>query len=111
MSDDELEAIRQRKLAELQQEALRRQHEEEQRRQTEMKIQSILRSVLTEDARARLQNIKLVKPELAQAVEYQLVSLAQSGQLRTKITDEQLKNLLAQIQGRKRDTKIRFKRV
>ena len=111
MNDDELEAIRRRKLFELQQEALRRQQEEEQRKQTELKVQAILRSVLTEEARSRLQNLKLVRPELAQAVEFQLVSLAQSGQLKTKITDEQLKNLLAQIQGKKRETKIRFKRV
>ena len=111
MNDDELEAIRQRKLAALQEQALRKQQEEERRQQAEAQIQAILRGVLTEEARARLQNIKLVKPELAQAVEYQLATLAQSGRLQNKITDEQLKALLKQIQEKKRETKIRFKRV
>ncbi len=111
MNDDELEAIRQRKLAALQEQALRKQQEEERRQQAEAQIQAILRGVLTEEARARLQNIKLVKPELAQAVEYQLATLAQSGRLQGKITDDQLKALLKQIQEKKRETKIRFKRV
>ncbi len=111
MNDDELEAIRQRKLAALQEQALRKQQEEERKQQAEAQIQAILRGVLTEEARARLQNIKLVKPELAQAVEYQLATLAQSGRLQNKITDEQLKALLKQIQEKKRETKIRFKRV
>ncbi len=112
---DELEELRRKRLLELQnqqnqfnQEAQRQKEMEEYERQK----QSILRSILTDGAKQRLTNVKLVKPQLADAIEMQLIQLAQSGRLRGNlVTEEQLLQLLRQIQGNKREPSIKFKRV
>ncbi|WP_052833677.1 DNA-binding protein [Staphylothermus hellenicus] len=88
--DAELEEIKKRKLLELQ----RKMEEEKQRR---IQIEAILRRILTPEARSRLANLRLVKPELANIVEQQLITLAQSGRVPVPITDDFLKKLLAQI--------------
>lgn len=104
LSDEELEAIKARKLAEL-----RKKIEEE--REKRARIEAILRQILTPEARERLYNLKLVKPELAAMLEEQLVLLAQSGKIPIPITDEFLKKLLAELyEQSKRETKITFKR-
>jgi len=110
-NDDELDAIRQKKLAELQQQQAAQEAQEEQRAALEAQKQSILRQILTEEARQRLANIKLVRPQLADAVELRLIQLAQQGSLSAKLTDDQLKEILRKIQGQKRETKIDIRRL
>ena len=109
MGDDELAELRRRRMAQLQQQAGDQQAmQEELERQQKLKsqIQMILMQVLEPDARERLNTIKLTKPEFAGAVEQQLVALAQSGRLKQKITDAQLKELLRQLAPAKRDYSI-----
>lgn len=55
---------------------------------------SILSQVLTPEAADRLGRIRLVKESRATDVENRLIMLARSGQLRSKVTEEQLKELL-----------------
>ena len=109
--DEEMNAIRQRKLAELQQQQVNQAAQEEQRASIEAQKQSVLRQILTEEARQRLANIKLVRPQLAEAVEVRLIQLAQQGSLSDKLTDAQLKDILRKIQGDKRETKIDIRRL
>jgi programmed cell death protein 5 len=109
MGDDELAELRKRRMAQLQQQAGDQQGmQEELERQQRQKsqIQMILMQVLEPDARERLNTIKLTKPEFAGAVEQQLIQLAQSGRLKNKITDAQLKELLRQLAPKKRDYSI-----
>ena len=109
MGDDELAELRRRRMAQLQQQAGDQQgmqEELERQKQQKSQIQMILMQVLEPDARERLNNIKLTKPEFAGAVEQQLVALAQSGRLQKKITDAQLKELLRQLAPAKRDYSI-----
>jgi programmed cell death protein 5 len=108
--DEELEAIRQRKLAQIQdQEAARAQ--EEQKAALEAQKQAILRQILNEEARQRLANVRLVRPQLAEAVELRLIQLAQQGAIKEKLDDNQLKDILRKIQGQKRDTKVDVRRL
>jgi len=104
---DELEEIRRRKLLEIQRqkelEELRRQ--EEMRKQYEAQKQAILRAILEPEARERLGRLKLAHPDIAEAVEAQLVYLAQAGKIQSKISDEMLVEILKRAQ-KKRETKI-----
>ncbi len=103
-SDEELEALKARKLAEL-----KRRMEEEQARRAQ--IEAILRQILTPEARERLNNLRLVKPELATALEEQLIILAQQRRIPIPVTDDFLKRLLSELyEQTKRETKITFKR-
>ncbi|MBD3405950.1 MAG: DNA-binding protein [Candidatus Lokiarchaeota archaeon] len=109
MSDDELDAIRERKLAALKEQATQEQLQEQKQAEAEAQKEAILRQILTPDARSRLTNIRMVKPQFAEQIEYQLIQLASSGRLRGKVTDDQLKKLLKQLQGRERERKIKFR--
>ncbi len=109
MGEDELDAIRQRKLAELQQQAAQEQMAEQQAAEVQAQKEQVLRQILTPEARSRLQNIRLVKPQLAEQIEMQLIQLAGSGRLKSRVSDEQLKGLLLQLQGRERERKISFR--
>ena len=105
--DAELEEIRRRKLLELQQRLAEEQRKAQIQQQMEMQKQAILRRILTPEARQRLTNIKLVKPEFASQLELQLIQLAQAGRLNIPVTDEPLKIILKHLQGTKRDIRIR----
>ncbi|MEW5839381.1 DNA-binding protein [Nitrososphaera sp.] len=68
--------------------------------------QRVLAMLLDPQARQRLTNIRLVKPELAAAVENYLLQAASSGRLNRALSDEELKQLLLSIQQPKKDFKF-----
>jgi programmed cell death protein 5 len=81
--------------------------EEAKRREAEAAMrQRVLQVVLDPQARQRLMNIRLVKPDLAAAVENNLINAASSGRINRPLTDEELKQLLIRIQQPKKDFKI-----
>src|SRR5512136_2907671 len=95
---DDIEAIRKKKLRELQQQAFSQEDfEETQQKEFEDQKKLILRTILTDDARERLGRIKAARPEMAENLENQLIMLAQSGRLKNKINDEQLRELLSKL--------------
>ena len=115
MSD--LDEIRRKRMAELearqaaaqgqmQQQAQQQMQQQEAQRQFEEQKKALIAQILTTEARSRLANLKLTKPELVNQIEIQLIQSAQAGSLRGKVTDEQLKVLLRQIAGQKREIKI-----
>ncbi len=106
-TDEELEELRRRRMAQYQRAALDEQRRSTQQQQVEKQKQVILRQILTPEARQRLTNIRMVKPEFAEELEMQLIQLAQSGRLQNQVSDEQLKKTLAQLQSQRRDIKIR----
>ncbi len=107
MSDEELEAIRRKKLLARQQRMSDEQKQAQQEQELEAQKQALLRQILTPEARQRLTNLALIKPEFTEQLELQLIQLAQSGRLQIPVSDAQLKQLLIQLQSRKRETKIR----
>ncbi|HXU94880.1 MAG TPA: DNA-binding protein [Candidatus Nitrosotalea sp.] len=70
---------------------------------------SALKTLLTAEARLRLNNVRLVKPDLAAMVENYLLGLASQGRLNSQISDDQLKQILLSTQQPKRDFKINRK--
>ncbi len=115
MSD--IEEIRRRRMQELQQQADQQaqqqpqdvQAQEQMRRELEAQKRQVLLQILTPEARSRLANLRLTKPEFVDQVELQLIQLAQMGRIKSKITDDQLKELLRKLAGQKRDINITWK--
>ncbi|KSW11673.1 DNA-binding protein [Pyrodictium occultum] len=109
--DEDLEAIKRKKLEELQR---RLQMEEEMRRRRQEEAarrEALLRNILTPEARERLANVKLVRPELARAVEDNIIALVQAGQLQPPVGEDVVKRLLEAIYERtRREPRIKIKR-
>jgi programmed cell death protein 5 len=74
--------------------------------QIEAQKQALLKQILSPEARIRLNNLKMVKSEFAEQIELQLIQMAQMGKLPIPLSDAQLKQILVQLQSRKRETKI-----
>jgi programmed cell death protein 5 len=113
MPDAELEELRRRRLQQLQDmqspdlaaaQAYSQQEAEMQRRDSERA--EILRRILTPEARERLGRIRLAKPEVANSVEQQLISLASSGRLQRQVDDVTLRSLLERVMPERREIKI-----
>ena len=66
----------------------------------------MLKQILSSEARLRLNNVKMVKPELANLVENYLLGLSTQGKIQGQITDDQLKQILLSAQQPKREFKI-----
>ena len=66
----------------------------------------LLKQILSSEARLRLNNVKMVKPDLANMVENYLLGLASQGRTSGQITDDQLKQILLSAQQPKKDFKI-----
>jgi len=82
--------------------------ENSQAKDTEINAQKeiILKQILSSEARLRLNNVKMVKPDVANTVENYLISLASQSKIKPPVTDDQLKQILLSIQQPKREFKI-----
>ncbi|XP_067276018.1 programmed cell death protein 5 [Pseudorasbora parva] len=115
MADEELEAIRRQRMAELQAKhgdnsSDQQGQQEAKQRETEMR-NSILAQLLDQSARARLSNLALVKPDKAKAVENYLIQMARFGQLGGKITEAGLIEILEKVsQQTEKKTTVKFNR-
>lgn len=98
---DEEEAIRQRMMQQRMSEHMQNQM---QQKQMENALKIITSQILEPKARERLSNLKYVKPDVAMQLEIYLAQLYQSGQLKSKITDEQLVIILKKLTERKETT-------
>ena len=109
-SDEELEKLRQEKMEQLQDQQQGEGAEEAreaQREQREAQKKAMLRKHLTDEARKRLNTIKMSKPEFGEQVEQQVVALAQSGRIQGRIDDEKMKAILKELQPDEQEYDIR----
>ena len=67
---------------------------------------SILSQILEPEAADRLGRIRMVKEARANDVENRLIMLARSGQLRQKVSEDQLKEILNAMAERQEEEKI-----
>ncbi len=111
--DSELAELRRRRLQQLQEmqaseavnaQAFAAQDAEMRRRDSERT--EILRRILTPEARERLGRIRLAKPDVAAAVEQQLIALAASGRIQRQVDDATLRALLERINPERREIHI-----
>ena len=77
--------------------------------QLKEKKEMMLKQVLSSEARLRLNNVRMVKPDLADLVENYILNLNVQGKISGQISDDQLKQILLSAQQPKRDFK--FNRV
>jgi len=70
---------------------------EEQQKKAEEQKSALLKKLLTEDARRRLNTVKMAKPEIAEEAESQIIALAQSGRISDEVTEETMKRILQEL--------------
>jgi programmed cell death protein 5 len=82
-----------------------------QEKDSQLKAQKemMLKQVLSSEARLRLSNVRMVKPDLADLVENYILNLSVQGKISGQISDDQLKQILSSVQQPKHDFK--FNRV
>lgn len=112
MADKDIEDIRREKLEKLKEEQSERNTDDQdiqdqQQKREAMKKQK-LRQILTEDARRRIENVKMVDEERAQKVEQALISqVPDPSQLNDKIGESKIREILSEL---KEDTSFDIKR-
>src|SRR4030042_270961 len=103
--EDELDVLRQRKLQELQLQAQQEAVAREQSKQVDAQKQMLMRQLLTPEARERLANLRMTRPDVVESVENQLIMLVQSGRITQQIDDYTLRQILRKVMPQKRDIK------
>ena len=105
---NEIDEIKRRKIEELQRKILEKQNSElkeqiELNQQIEM-LENIAKQYLSKEAISRYGNLKAAHPDVAiQAI---AVIAQAAGQIKEKISDDQFKNILKQMQKPKKEFKI-----
>ncbi|KAL3243904.1 hypothetical protein MRX96_019493 [Rhipicephalus microplus] len=116
MDDEELAALRARRLGDLQKEFVgngpsNAEREAEQKAKAEDFKNRILNQVLTQEARARLNTIAVAKPEKAVLVENMIVRMVQMGQIQSKLQESNLIHLLERVSEQTcKKTTVKFDR-
>ena len=106
MEDAELEELRRRKMAELQRQRDQQAAAQDHQAQVDEQKAAFMRQILTPEARDRLATVKMAYPDVARAVEDQLIRLVQAGQINRQIDEPTLKSILRKVAPQKRDITI-----
>ncbi|XP_068149962.1 programmed cell death protein 5 [Drosophila tropicalis] len=117
MSDADLDALRAQRMSQMQSQyggaggsdGDKQQAQQEQMRAQEEMKHSILSQVLDQQARARLNTLKVSKPEKAQMFENMVIRMAQMGQVRGKLDDAQFVSILESVNAQMPQSKSTVK--
>ncbi len=107
--DEDLEKIKKKKLQEIKAQREQEEVEKERKEQLEQQKKQLLRQILTSEARSRLSNLRMARPEFTERIELQLIQLAKTGRLDLPIDDEQLRKILKKLQKSKKSISIKRK--
>ncbi|MBW2975284.1 hypothetical protein KY366_06200 [Candidatus Woesearchaeota archaeon] len=103
---DELEEIRKRRLIELQKQQEEEMQEQQQLQAQVEQLEIMLRQFLSKEALQRYGNLKAAHREKALQLLVILGQAIQQGNIKEKITDEQLRDILKRMSPKKRDITI-----
>ena len=92
----------------LQQKMQEQMQQQAQQQEMQEALKVVSWQILEPAARERLNNLRVVKPELAMQLEAYLAQLYQAGQIKQKISEAQLIAILKKL-SEKRDIRIRRK--
>ncbi|XP_017778084.1 PREDICTED: programmed cell death protein 5 [Nicrophorus vespilloides] len=117
MADPELEELRKQRLAQMQSQFKGGDQQSAAKAQEDARAQedakhSILSQILDQSARARLNTLSLGKPEKGRMVENMLIRMAQSGQIRGKISEADFIGILESVNSQmpQNKTSVKFDR-
>ncbi|MBW3011816.1 hypothetical protein KY311_01395 [Candidatus Woesearchaeota archaeon] len=102
---DELEAIKQKKLEQLQQQVQKQQLEQQKVEQQIMMLENMVKPRLTREALERFGNLKAGQPQLAMQVLVVLGQLIEAGKL-GQVDDSIMVQILKELQPKKSEIKI-----
>lgn len=102
MDEDDLDELRRKRLQE-------KLAEFQQAQQLEAQKKTVLRNVCEPAAYERLMNVRLANPDLYDQIVVLLAQLMRTRQLKGKLTEAQIRQILAKITERKEST-LEFKR-
>ena len=106
---NELEEIKKRKLRELMEQQQDQMAEQQQAEQQIGQLETAVKQFLSKEALERFGNLKTAHSEKALNVLVVLGQMIQSGQISQKIDDTQFKDILKQIEPKKKLFKIKRK--
>lgn len=105
MDDKELQALREARMRDLKGKNPGAGDEKDDMRA------AMLPQLLTQDARERLNRIRIVKPDRASQAEQLIISMAQTGQLQQRVDEPSLVKLLDQLtQHQEPSSRLKFSR-
>ncbi|MFH1663321.1 MAG: DNA-binding protein [archaeon] len=102
------EEIKEKKANELKERYSEEIKQQERQIELENQIDSAMKLVLAEEARARLSNVRLVNRELYLKAAQSLIYLYKTGKVQGKVQEKELKKLLEQLSA-KREISIKRK--
>lgn len=106
---EDIEKVKERKLRELRAKMEEEELEEAKRKELEKQKKQLLRKILTSDARSRLTNLRMARPQFTERIELQLIQLARTGRVDLPINDGQFKKILKKLQKNKKSISIERK--
>ena len=84
----------------LQQQMEQAQAQEQKKAEMDEAISSMMKQILSDEARERLNNIKAAKPEKAEKLQGLIIGNANTGRIQGKVTDDQLIDLIDQLDNK-----------
>ncbi len=105
----DIDDVKEEKLQELKSQMNEQEQREQQKEQLEQQKKQLLRKILTSDARSRLSNLRMARPDFTEKVEVQLIQIARTGRIDLPITDDQLQKILKKLQKDKKSINIKRK--